>query len=81
MEAMAQAPLDMGDLPSGLALIPGPVQRLGGASQLNDQIAGEIPRFGLAAFFAPEAQQRPLVGPHDDAGVRAADEGAAVVGR
>src|ERR1700722_1458317 len=66
----------MGDRASGLALIPGPVQRLGGASHLNDEIAGEILRFSLASFFAPKAQQRALVRPHDDPGVRAADEGA-----
>jgi hypothetical protein len=40
---------------------------------------GQILRLDLAALFAPEPDQRLLILAHDDAGVRAADEGAASV--
>ena len=65
-------------LPAGVALVPGPVEVLGRGAELHDQVAGQVLRLGLAALLPPEADQGGLVAPHDDPGVGAADEGAAV---
>src|SRR5215472_5324760 len=59
---------------ASIGLIPAPVQVFGRQSQLDKEIAGQVLRFGLAALFAPKADQRRLVIAHDDPGVRAADE-------
>jgi hypothetical protein len=45
---------------------------------LNNQYTRQIERSCLAAFFAPEAQERLFVIAHDDPGIRAADELAPV---
>ena len=47
--------------------------------ELHDEVAGQVLRLGLAAFLAPKADQGGFVAAHDDPGVRAADEGAAVL--
>jgi hypothetical protein len=65
---------------AGIALVPVPVELFGHTAELDDQVAGQVLRLGLAPFLAPEAQQGGLVIPHDDPGVRATDEGAAVHG-
>ena len=62
----------------GIALVPGPVERLGGDAELDDEILAEILRLGLAALFLPQPDQRGLVRAHDDPRVRAADEKPAV---
>ena len=68
--------LDVLDGLPRVALVPAPVQILGGLAELDDEIAGQVLRLGLAALFAPEAQQGGFVVAHDDAGVGAADEGS-----
>ena len=65
------------DLP-GIGLVPAPVELLGNGPKLDDEVAGEVLRLDLAAFFPPKPQQGGLVVAHDDPGVRAADEGTAV---
>ena len=50
----------------GIALVPGPVERLGGDAQLDDEVAAQILWLGLAALFLPEPDQRRLVRAHDD---------------
>ena len=47
--------------------------------ELDDEVAGEVLRLDLAALFPPEAEQGAFVVAHDDPGVRAADEVAAVL--
>ena len=42
--------------------------------ELDDEVAGQVLRLDLAAFFPPEAEQGGFVIAHDDPGVRAADE-------
>src|SRR5262245_55852739 len=74
---MPDAPLHVADLPAGGALVPGAIELLGCPSELHDEIGREVLRFGLAPFLAPQADQRGFITAHDDAGVRAADEGAA----
>ena len=66
------------DLP-GIGLIPAPIEVLCHHSELDDEIAGQVLRLDLAALFPPEPEQRRLVIAHDDPGVRAADEVAAMV--
>ena len=46
--------------------------------ELHDEVAGEVLGLRLAALLAPEPDQGRLIAAHDDPGVRAADEGAAV---
>ena len=77
---MADLPLDVRDGLPGIGLVPAPVQLLGGQAELDDEVAGEVLGLDLAAFFSPKAKQRRLVVAHDDPGVRAADEVAAIFG-
>jgi hypothetical protein len=72
------APLDVLDHVAGLPLVPAPVEVFGNAAKLNRQIVGEVFRFDFAAFLSPQANQRCFVGPHNDPGVRTADEGATI---
>jgi hypothetical protein len=51
-----------------------PIEGLGDDPELDDEVAGEVLRLGLAAFLAPEAQECGFIVAHDDPGVRAADE-------
>ena len=44
------------------------------------KLADEILRLDLAAFFSPKPEQGAFVVAHNDAGVGAADEGAAIYG-
>ena len=55
-----------------------PIEGLGHDAELDDEVAGKVLRLDLAALFPPEAEQGGLVVAHDDAGVGAADEVAAV---
>jgi hypothetical protein len=70
--------LDVFDGLAGIALVPGPIERLGHQAELDDQVAGQVLRLDFAALFPPEAEQGGLVGAHDHAGVGAADEGTAM---
>jgi hypothetical protein len=73
---MLDVALDIGNAPTGIALVPGAVELLGGSPKLNNEIAGQILGHSLTAFLAPQADECGLVAAHDDAGVRPADEGA-----
>jgi hypothetical protein len=75
---MLQAPLDVHNEVAGLALIPPPIKVFSDGAKLNDQIVGEVFRFNFAALLPPQPDQHCFVGPHDDAGIGAADKGAAV---
>jgi hypothetical protein len=76
---MLDVPLDVADDLTGIELVPAPVEVLGDGSELDDEIAGEVLRLGLAAFFAPEPKQGQLVIAHDDPSVRPPDETAAIL--
>ncbi len=66
--------LDIGnDLP-GIGLVPAPIEVLGGQPQLDDEVARQVLGLHFPALFPPQPHQRGLVIPHDDPGVRAADE-------
>jgi hypothetical protein len=60
-------------------LVPGPIERLGGDPKLDGEIVAKVLRLGLAAFFLPQPDQRRLIRAHDDSGVLAAEEMAALL--
>ena len=66
---------------TGVLLIPAPVEVFGDPPELNDQDARKIGRGGLTALFSPETVEGLFVLAHDDPGIRAADELAAVDNR
>jgi hypothetical protein len=76
---MPYVPLDVLDGFAGIPLVPHPVQRLGHGPELNDQVSGKVLVLNLAAFLAPQANEGRLIVAHDDTGIRAADEVAAVM--
>src|SRR5262245_16891510 len=75
---MPDPALHVADLPTGVALIPGAIELLGGSPELHDEVTREVLRLGLASFLAPQADQGGLVAAHDDAGVGTTDKGAAI---
>ena len=75
---MKHLPLHLGHDLAGVALVPVPVEVLGHGAELDDQVVGQVFGLDLAALLPPEPEQGGLVVAHDDPGVRAADEGAAV---
>jgi hypothetical protein len=75
---MTESPLDVGNHLAGIGFIPASIEVLGHDPELDDEIAGTILRFDLAALFPPQPQQSLLILAHDDPCVRAADEGTAV---
>jgi len=74
MDWMPDPALDVGDGAPRIALIPSPVERLGGDAELDDEVIAEIFRLGLAALFLPQPVQGRLVRAHNDPRVRPADE-------
>ena len=48
---MPDLALHVADLPAGVALIPGAIEVLGRPSELHDEVAGQVLRFGLASFL------------------------------
>ena len=67
-------PLDIGDYLPRIGLVPTPVKVFGDDPELDDEVARQVLRLDLAAFFPPQPQQGGLVIAHDDPGVRAANE-------
>jgi hypothetical protein len=61
--------LDAFDGLPGVALVPMPVERFSDEAELDDEIARQVLRFGLAPLFAPEADKRGFIVAHDDPGV------------
>ena len=78
LDRVKHLPLHLGDDLAGIALVPVPVEVLGHGAELDDQVAREVLRLDLAALLPPEPEQGGFVVAHDDPGVRAADEGAAI---
>ena len=50
---MLDPPLHVLDGPTGISLVPAPIEVLGDLAELDDKIVGEIFRFDLAAFLPP----------------------------
>ena len=74
-----QPMLDAFDGLPGVALVPVPVEVLGHEAELDDEVAGQVLRLGLAALLPPEAEEGGFVVAHDDPGVGAADEAAPIL--
>ncbi len=74
---MLNPALDVADDPSGIALIPAAVERLGGDAELDDEVIAEVLRLDLTTLFLPQPDQRRFIRAHDDPCVRAAEELAA----
>ena len=51
-----------------------PIEGFGHEPELDDEVAGEVLRLGLAPFLVPEADQGGFIVAHDDPGVGAADK-------
>jgi hypothetical protein len=71
---MFHVALYVGDALPSVALVPGAIQVLRSRPELNYQIAREVLRPGLSAFFLPEPDEGGLVTAHDDTGIGAADK-------
>jgi hypothetical protein len=52
---MPDLALDISDAPAGIALVPGPVELLGGGPELDNKVARQVLSLGLAPFLLPEA--------------------------
>ena len=74
MDRVPNPALNVRYSPPSIALVPSPVQRLGGDAQLDDKVVNQILRLGLPALFPSQPDQRELVGAHDDLRIRAAQE-------
>jgi hypothetical protein len=64
-------PLDVLDRMPGVALVPGPVQVLGAAAELDDEVLAQVFWFGFTPLLTPEPDEARLIVAHDDAGVGA----------
>lgn len=79
VHGMTNTLLDVLHRESARALIPGAVQDFRHSPELDNQTVREILRLCFAALFAPKSDQALLIIPHDDAGIRAANEMPSVV--
>ena len=70
--------LDVLDRLPGVDLVPASVQVLGGAAELDEEVAGQVLGFGFAALLAPEAEEGCLILTHDDPCIGAANKMAAL---
>src|SRR5205823_1476092 len=73
------AGLALTDPEAGHALEPEAIEALGDEPKLNDQVAGQVRRPGVAPLFPPSLDQRRLVAAHDDPGVRSPNEVTAIL--
>ncbi len=78
VDGMLDPLLNVLDGVTGVALVPAPVEVFGHGAELDDQVVGEVFRLDLAALLPPQPDQSGLIVAHDDPGIRAADEGAAI---
>src|SRR4051794_35170997 len=76
---MPNAILDVRDGLSCRALVPGAIEDLCYRAELDDKIIREIFWRELSTFLLPKADELVLIVTHDDTGIRAADEVAAVI--
>jgi len=76
---MSELSLHVIDRIAGVALVPGPVQLLCDAAELDDEVLTQVLWFGLTPLLTPEPDEPRLVIAHDDASVGAAYELTAFV--
>jgi hypothetical protein len=75
---MSDMLLNVNDHLGRIGLVPAPIELLGNGPKLHDEVAGQVLRPGLAALLPPKAEESALIAAHDDPGIRAADEVAAI---
>src|SRR5215469_18655571 len=75
---MTDSLLHVGDHLPGTGLIPAPIEVLGRKSELNHEIAGQVLRLGFSTLLPPQPDQRRLVTPRDDPGIRTANKAASI---
>jgi hypothetical protein len=73
---MADPSLHILDCITRAALVPGSVQLLRDAAELDNEVLAQVFWFGLTPLLTPEPDEPRLVIAHDNASVGAADEGA-----
>ena len=78
---MDDMPLNVADPITRILLVPAAVEVFGGQAELDNQDTGEVDRGHLTPLLLPQTVEGLLVPTHDDPGVRAADELAAVAYR
>ena len=61
--------LDVGDHLPGVSLEPMTIEVFGNASELNDEVSGQVLGLGFAAFLPPQPMQGRFVRTHDYPGV------------
>jgi hypothetical protein len=59
---------------AGISLVPTPIEVLGRAPKLDDEVAGQIRRLDLAPLLPSESKKGVLVLAHNDVGVRSSYE-------
>ena len=55
MDGVLEAPLNVPDGVSAVALVPALIEVLGHEAKLDDKVAGKVLRLDLAAFFLPNS--------------------------
>jgi len=63
---------------AGIALVPVPIEVLGDDPSWTMRLPERSSGFGFAALLSPEVEQGVFIVAHDDAGIRAADEGTSI---
>jgi hypothetical protein len=76
---MSDVPLYVCKDLSRIGLVPAPVKVLGHNAKLNYEIAGQVFRLNLSTLPVPQTEEGGFIIAHDDPGIRAADEVAAVL--
>jgi hypothetical protein len=72
---MLNPPLDVFDGLASITFVPLPIEVFGRTAELDNQIAGQILRFGFASLLPPEAEESGFIISHDDPCIRTSDEG------
>jgi hypothetical protein len=75
---MLNPTLDVLDGLAGITFVPLPIEVFGHAAELDNQITGQVLRFGFAALLPPEPEQSNFIVAHDDPRVRTSDEESAI---
>ena len=78
VDRMADVLLALRDRLGCAALVPMPIQVFRGPAELDHQVFGEILWFKFPALFPPQSDKIGFILAHNDAGIRAADERAAL---
>ena len=75
---MSELSLHVIDRIAGVAFVPGPIQLLCDAAELDNEVLAQVFWFGLTPLLTPEPDEPRLVIAHDDASVGAAYERATI---